>query len=500
MTLNGKDLEELIDAIISAYPRESDLEKIVRFDLNENLSQISSGDNYDNLVFNLITQWAEPQGKLDDLIKASHKRNPNNLKLKEFYNRYYPNNPNILEKIGCSSDNSSLISIWNEVYEILNKNNLINDQLLTKICRETLQNTTNDLSGNCLELDGDLNLIQLREILINKFPKRKDDVPTIVEFAERLSSEVSQDLSIQLIALVKNIAKKLDIPLPTYNYSNYYFLLLVVAHKIGEEQFRLTPELLSYNSSGNYKRCVGTELGFADDKPIKCNLKEITGKIGEIIQKCLNLQLIKSFPAVQLFINCEYLGYAFDSEKIVIDPDRKDTNCIGIEYPFLVSPYERFTNPRHYLKFKERWNDLQSRLTSNLINLLSPLQDVSIDIEKKYFETLANKWQASRIVGLKILGCWHDDQKIHDHLFYSVVKSGIPLVIWVRYNHLPDCEEQLDKLLNYPNLNNCHNLFNKVHEIRQKSYYEEKEKLGCYLGILADDPRRVPAVFREIHH
>lgn len=493
-------LEQLQEAILHAFPDEQSLTEMIFFKFEgKQLNQLTWGETYSNKVFNLI-QSVVSQGKLDDLIKGAYAIKPDNPKLKEFCNKYYTN---ILDLILPRHDND-LISIWNKLYEILeipHKENLIDNQLLTKICRETLQNSKNDSLGNCLELSGNLNLTQLQDILINKFPKRKDDVPTIVEFAERLSNEVNQDLSTQLMVWVKNIAIELKIPLPTYdktNYTNYYFLL-VVANKTDKDQFKLTTELLSYNSSGNYKLCGGTELGFADDKPIECNLKEITGKIGGIIEKGFNLKLIKSFPTIQLFINCEYLGYAFDSEEIMIDSDRKVTNYLGIEYPFLVSPYERFQNERHYRKFEARWDDLQkSTLTSNLINLISSLKDISSDKENKYFKTLANKLQASKIVALKILGCWQDAQEIHDKLFYSLVQSGIPLVIWVRYNHLPDCEEQLDKLLNDANLNNCHNLFNKVYEIRQESYYEEKEKLGCHLGILADHPQRIPAFFEKL--
>lgn len=501
MSLSNEEIEKikkLEEAIVHAFPDEQSLQRLIFYKFEGKLlNQITFGETYIDKVFNLI-QLVLSQGKLDDLIKGAYEVKPDNPKLKEFYNKYF----NILEKIGCVTDNSLFVSIWNELYAILNKNNLINSQLLTKVCRELLQNTTNDLLGNCLELSVDLNLTELREILIDKFPKRKDGVPTILEFAERLSSEVSQDLSTQLIALVKNIAEKLNIPLPIYNQiplikdgKHYYFLLIVATPK-GKNQFQLGAELLLYNAD-KYQSCGGNILA----EPIKCDFSKIKDKIREIVEICRALPDIKCphIINIQLFLPCPYLGYNFDAEKIVIDSTRNDNIYLGKEHPFLVSPYERFSEKRYYNEFRLRWYDLTNHLdNNNFAKLMAVCQNVTSYDEQDLSEyELADQWVANNIIGLKIMGCWQEDQKKQDQLFWCVVKSGIPFVLWVRRNDLPNCHEQLNKWFNSHKCNTWQDLFDKVQQCRKKSSYRKQEELGCHLGILADHPGRIPAFFKQ---
>lgn len=84
MDLSNKQLKQLEGAILSAFPREQELERIIYYELDEKLNQIAFGNTYRDLVFNLI-MWAESQGKLDDLIKGAYDNKPGNSQLKEFY-------------------------------------------------------------------------------------------------------------------------------------------------------------------------------------------------------------------------------------------------------------------------------------------------------------------------------------------------------------------------------------------------------------------------------
>ncbi len=85
MNLSGAELKKLVNAIISAYPSKEDLAMMIQFELSENLEAIASGNNLTQLVFNLITKWAVPRGKISPLIIAAYETNPDNPELKEFY-------------------------------------------------------------------------------------------------------------------------------------------------------------------------------------------------------------------------------------------------------------------------------------------------------------------------------------------------------------------------------------------------------------------------------
>ncbi|QKQ77500.1 effector-associated domain EAD1-containing protein [Nostoc sp. TCL240-02] len=85
MNLSGSELRRIVNAILSAYPTQADLAMMVQFELEENVDAIAGGGNLTQLVFNLVTKWAIPRGKISRLIIAAYETNPGNPELKEFY-------------------------------------------------------------------------------------------------------------------------------------------------------------------------------------------------------------------------------------------------------------------------------------------------------------------------------------------------------------------------------------------------------------------------------
>ncbi len=85
MNLSSAELKKLVNAIISAYPTQEDLAMMVQFELGENLEAIAGGGNLTQLVFNLVTKWSIPRGKISPLIIAAYETNPGNPELKQFY-------------------------------------------------------------------------------------------------------------------------------------------------------------------------------------------------------------------------------------------------------------------------------------------------------------------------------------------------------------------------------------------------------------------------------
>src|SRR5690348_2846033 len=74
MPLTGDQARQLHDATLSAFSR-ADLEQLVRFDLDERLENITPNVSLPTAVFDLI-QWAERQGRTEDLIRAVKRARP----------------------------------------------------------------------------------------------------------------------------------------------------------------------------------------------------------------------------------------------------------------------------------------------------------------------------------------------------------------------------------------------------------------------------------------
>ena len=136
MELSGNEIKQLVDAIISAYPTKEHLEMIIYCGFEEHLDVIAGGNDLKILVFNLITKWAIPQGKIEDLIEKAYQDNRDNPKLKDFYHKL---KPSIFNTGEISINNSQLITTeeWNNLYCILQQIN--NNQSITQICRQTLK-------------------------------------------------------------------------------------------------------------------------------------------------------------------------------------------------------------------------------------------------------------------------------------------------------------------------------------------------------------------------
>ncbi|WP_166481722.1 effector-associated domain EAD1-containing protein [Scytonema sp. UIC 10036] len=74
--------KNLQNVLLSAFPSEENLTQMVRFGLNENLAAIAGGRNLTENVFYLI-QWAESEGRTEELIIAARNEKPRNAMLRE---------------------------------------------------------------------------------------------------------------------------------------------------------------------------------------------------------------------------------------------------------------------------------------------------------------------------------------------------------------------------------------------------------------------------------
>ncbi len=79
----GAQLDDLKDALISAYPTEPKLKRLLRTELEVRLNTIAGGENYTDVVYSLIEHF-ESETQLPELITAAQRGNPRNAKLKAF--------------------------------------------------------------------------------------------------------------------------------------------------------------------------------------------------------------------------------------------------------------------------------------------------------------------------------------------------------------------------------------------------------------------------------
>lgn len=77
MKLDGKQYEQLTEALVDAFSDEESLMRMVRFGLNKNLAAIAGGKTLTDIAYNLIV-WSQSHGKTEDLIIGARNANPDN--------------------------------------------------------------------------------------------------------------------------------------------------------------------------------------------------------------------------------------------------------------------------------------------------------------------------------------------------------------------------------------------------------------------------------------
>ncbi len=81
--LDGRQKKALHAALLSAFPRQAALERLVEFQLDTRLSVIAGEGPLADVAYRLI-EWAEAHGRLDALIAGAREANPNNPQLLAF--------------------------------------------------------------------------------------------------------------------------------------------------------------------------------------------------------------------------------------------------------------------------------------------------------------------------------------------------------------------------------------------------------------------------------
>lgn len=74
------EAKQLREALISAFPSETDLEVMLQDQMAIQLNLVAGGKTYREIVFNLL-KWAKSQGRLPDLVAAAYRSNPRNAEL-----------------------------------------------------------------------------------------------------------------------------------------------------------------------------------------------------------------------------------------------------------------------------------------------------------------------------------------------------------------------------------------------------------------------------------
>ena len=87
MKLSGKELERLHEALLEAFGKRDELERMLLFKLSRQLDHLAPEDDLESVVFVIINR-AQRENWLGDLVKGAHTANPASPRLREFHDWY----------------------------------------------------------------------------------------------------------------------------------------------------------------------------------------------------------------------------------------------------------------------------------------------------------------------------------------------------------------------------------------------------------------------------
>src|SRR5215218_6028548 len=70
MSLTGPQRRQLFQALLTAFPTQGELERVLGLHLNVRLATIAGGNNLNDIVFKVI-EWAESRNRVTELVQAA---------------------------------------------------------------------------------------------------------------------------------------------------------------------------------------------------------------------------------------------------------------------------------------------------------------------------------------------------------------------------------------------------------------------------------------------
>ena len=373
MELHDNLKEKLHHALLDAYRSRTALKRMVDFQLKENLRSIAGEGILEDVAYELI-DWFDAKGKLEKLIEGAYKDRPEHQGLKSIYQEFLPPQPSTdtLSEIISPEQKSELKVILSD----------INFEILQITCRATLKSISKDIEEDFPQMNNEWKSLRpLQEILLEKSPLRKDKIPTIIEFAERLTQakEVHEYEKISIQKWLEKMVNEKNISLPTYVDKPQLDLtkikphLLIIIEQL-PENFRLQAELISNHQQGDNRPEYLHIYSYKDE--LICSFDEIKNEIFNFIEKAkdeINKEHrdTKHELTIELINQVKYSGKDFDLEKI--DLALNELKPIKYQYQLAVSYLEQdlinqYTFGEFLNEFLARWDLFKAFLKENSTN------------------------------------------------------------------------------------------------------------------------------------
>ena len=538
MELTGTQFEQLERALLSAYPDEGSLRRMVRIVFTEALQAVAEGSDHTERVDKLI-EWAEAKGKVVDLVRGAHRRNHGNEQLKNFCRTAYSQN---LLEAACADRPEVLPQDMVFAFVGLPLSDIPIAQVVSAgraVLPPGASENPDDMDFKDFNNDELLPVMRLYGFLrlaLAKFTRRKDQPPTLVLFARELHQALEDASSAKtpLFQWIQRVETECQIPAEPASPQ------LVVSTKQGTLEVSLMVTVrryskqppdqpLQYQVDGclYFDQIVGRPSpGGPPKPPLALSLPEAPDQLGVVcpweqvaertdqfltaakdqLKYPVKQELgYRSYMlSVELFLPLDYMGAEVDRW-----PRAPRQELLGQGYGVIVRFGDRISDDERLNELFLVWDKLQELLQS-------PTSD--IDLHGR-FESPANlseyaTWQnleakLKQKIGIKLSCGLPESSTDQKGLFEAILYGDVPIAVWTRSTDLvePDPESgepraveisrALDTFLTVEHFRQPGTLSEELKRVRQAALSEGAEGikgrcLGDHISFLLDNPDRLP--------
>lgn len=547
MDLDGKQLKQLKQALVSAFPPRDRLEMMVEEELDRDLSTITDGQPDYELTVRALIKWATSNNKLPALMVGASRSNPGNEKIRAFIG-------DNIQSLLIYDKRSALISwglienLWRHLKEFRNFE-IISEAgfaILPGTVEDDRKDKASDLRG-VTKLSVVAKLYILFDLLLNDYPRDAHKLPRLLTFANELRLKLEHsdpdlssflgtwisDTEAHCQVVVGAVNSQRDNALSARQRVNAY--LMVTIEPQPDNRCLLKSALHLYECSktegegdvlkGWEERSpleeVPVDIGDDDfQKGLLCRLGAVKERLDDLVKEAerklesferrQRLSYRSHILTVEFFLPFQHLSEKVDRWPIQMPEGRVP---VGKQHPVSVRSLDRILQSGLLNKLQLSWDKLRDILENRGVDqpTCQALQDYFFHHEDESLGVKALSFNLEDKIGLKITCALSKEQR--NRVFRMMVSSGVPWAVWVRCPQpetITDLQAALDRLITWEQLMNPGTLLESVRRERLAAYGEEPDEadeerignlsvcLGHHLSVLYENPNRIPALLEPL--
>lgn len=449
-------LEEIVEALVSAYPEEDELLQMLRFKFNMGKSELPHAFNYKTTIFKLVEKF-ESKDQIIKLIQKAYNHNSGNLELSTLYKQL--SQINLIEILySLERKDEKYLNLMSKTYEKCLTDKNLSDwrpESLEEIYKYLQQIKLEDKSG-----DSFVNFVS--KLLVEK------SLP--LDIRERLEKWHKDNTNI-----IDNVFKKIQtsINLKKEQRKASSFLMILIRSSQQKNTRNCRRYLIDAWFAINEGQCqIKYEPLEVPDKAVF--LDKIPSSVENIIKQ-MNIKINTTYIDVEQPMIMFFIPHALFNEPL--DFWKYEGRSIGSLYQVAVRSLKRLEKDYGFkIIWRNKWDTFQQQ-----INDLNCYAFVSSNCQK-LFASL----KKDTSIGLK------STKAINEKIIDDLHNTGTPVAIWLRHcpNNIIDYEAEFNALLK---CKVC-DLPSSVSEKRAEvvDIEDKNSHIGHHLSLLWENPYILP--------